>query len=85
MQRNGKLRHVAYAVVNTDYDQMLASKLMQGSSIPQLVLYRQTDRGWQRTRLIGAQSEEQVESFIGQSGPLDARRLENSAAAVGAE
>lgn len=85
MQRHGKLRQVAYAVVNTDHDQTLASQLMQGSSIPQLVLFRRTDRGWQRSRLIGAHSEEQIESFIGHTATLEVRHPVNAAAAIGAE
>jgi thioredoxin-like negative regulator of GroEL len=85
MQRHGKLRQVAYAVVNTDHDQTLASQLMQGSSIPQLVLFRRTDRGWQRSRLIGAQSEQQIESFIGHTPTLEVRHPVNASAAIGAE
>ena len=57
---------MAFAYVNTDADGELAGKLMQGGSIPQLVMYRKTDDGWTRKQLTGAQSTSNVEAFLGE-------------------
>jgi hypothetical protein len=37
---------------------------MQGGSIPQLIMYRQTGKGWERTQLTGSQSADTVAQFI---------------------
>lgn len=62
--RKGKLTGVAYAEVDADSQSALAGKLMQGGTIPQLILYRKTDTGWRRSLLIGAQSESTVETLV---------------------
>jgi hypothetical protein len=63
---------VAFAVVNTDRDSTLAGQLMQGNTIPQLVMFVKTDQGWSRRQLTGGQSTGDVEGFIasGASKPL---------------
>ena len=65
VERRGGLSKVAFAIVNTDRERSLANTLMKGGSIPQLVMYKRTPKGWRLFRLIGAQSPEQIESFIG--------------------
>lgn len=62
--RQGKLSGVAYAEVDADSQSGLAGKLMQGGTIPQLILYRKTESGWRRSLLIGAQSETTVETLV---------------------
>lgn len=62
--RRGLLKKVAFATVNADHQNSLAQKLMQGSSIPQLIMYRKTNNGWKRHLLVGKQSPEQIEAFI---------------------
>ncbi|MGY8769949.1 MAG: thioredoxin family protein [Pirellulales bacterium] len=62
--RAGKLKGVAYAEIDSDAQPELANKLMSGGSIPQLVLFRKTKKGWFRTRLVGAQSQGKVEALI---------------------
>jgi thioredoxin-like negative regulator of GroEL len=64
LEKKGGLRNVAFAYVNTDRQSELAGKLMKGSSIPQLVMYRKTDEGWKRQQLTGAQSTSSIEAFI---------------------
>ncbi|HUY31832.1 MAG TPA: thioredoxin family protein [Pirellulales bacterium] len=64
--KQGLLKKVAYAQVNTDKEAKLAGKLMRGSSIPQLIMYRKTEDGWKRYSLVGAQSAESIEAFINQ-------------------
>jgi len=62
--RRGALAKVAYAVVNTDQHRELSQQLMRGSSIPQLIMYRETATGWKRESLVGAQDPAAIESFI---------------------
>lgn len=64
VQRNGALKKVAYAYVNTDQQGPLAQKLMRGGSIPQLIVFRKTADGWKRDQLTGAHSASEVETFI---------------------
>lgn len=77
--RRGLLRKVAFAHVNTDRDSRVAKSLMQGGSIPQLIMYRKTSTGWKRHMLVGAQSPENVEAFINRGLELDsAERVQAS-------
>jgi thioredoxin-like negative regulator of GroEL len=64
LARQGVLTKVSFAIVNTDREQALAGRLMQGGSIPQLVMYRKTATGWQRQQLTGAQSVQAATSFL---------------------
>lgn len=62
MQRSGKLRRVAFTIV--DANDRLANKFMRGGSIPQLIVYHKTADGWRSERVIGGQSEAAIESMI---------------------
>jgi thioredoxin-like negative regulator of GroEL len=64
MERKGKLKNVAFSMLNVDRQDRLARHMMQGGSVPQLVLYTKTDKGWETRRLIGAQSEQAVQQLI---------------------
>jgi thiol-disulfide isomerase/thioredoxin len=76
--KQGLLKKVAYAQVNTDKEAELAKKLMSGGSIPQLIMYRKTQDGWKRYSLIGAQSAAKIEAFIKQGlEPEDAKLTSN--------
>ena len=72
VERNGGLKNVAYAYVNTDQQGPLAQKLMRGGSIPQLIVFRKTADGWKRDQLTGAHSPTEVESFIRARSQADA-------------
>ena len=64
LQQRGSLDKVAFATVNTDRDSAIASQLMEGGTIPQLVMFVKTDKGWTRRQLTGSQSLEGVEGFL---------------------
>lgn len=68
----GDLKNVSFAHVNTDRDGTLARQLMSGNLIPQLVMYTKTESGWKIDRLVGAQSPEAVEAFLGRAAPAQA-------------
>lgn len=59
----GGLNNVAYAQVNTDQEQALASKMMSGGTIPQLIMYYETADGWQRKQMSVGSAEE-VTAFV---------------------
>ncbi|MEX2112383.1 MAG: thioredoxin family protein [Pirellulales bacterium] len=64
LEKEGGLANVAFAYVNTDDESRLAGQLMQGSTIPQLILYHKTETGWKRQRIIGARAPSEVQTFI---------------------
>jgi thioredoxin-like negative regulator of GroEL len=61
---HGGLSNVAFAYVNTDAQSSLATQLMEGGLIPQLVVYEKTADGYKLSRLVGAQSVETVEGLL---------------------
>jgi thioredoxin-like negative regulator of GroEL len=61
----GGLANIAFAHVNVDAQRNLASQLLEGSMIPQLVMYEKVGDGWKMSRLVGSQSVEAVQGFIG--------------------
>jgi thiol-disulfide isomerase/thioredoxin len=67
---HGDLQNVSFAYVNSDQQSDLAGKLLTGKSIPQLVMYEKTAEGWKQTRLVGGQSAEAVEGFLGAAKPM---------------
>ncbi len=64
LQEAGDLAQVSFATVNTDQDRELADKLMQGGSIPQLIVYKQTEAGWQREQVTGAHSVTETRGLL---------------------
>ena len=78
VRKRGLLEKVAFAVVNPDRQGKLARKLTGGdSSIPQLILFRKTQDGWRRRKLMGSQSVGRVEKFIKQGITPNAATEEN--------
>jgi thioredoxin-like negative regulator of GroEL len=62
--RRGLLRRVAYAIVNMDRDREVATQLVNGGPIPQLVMYHRVGGHWRSERLIGGQDVGTIENFI---------------------
>ncbi|HEX3999619.1 MAG TPA: thioredoxin family protein [Pirellulales bacterium] len=62
----GGLNNVSFAMVNVDRDSTIAKSLMEGGSIPQLVMFVKTDKGWSRRQLTGNQSVSAVQGFVAQ-------------------
>ena len=67
VRQRGGLRRVAFAIVNVDRERELATQLTSGGPIPQLIVFHQTTTGWRRRVLIGGQTVETVENFIGEA------------------
>ncbi len=64
LKQSGDLANVSFASVNTDQDRELAGKLMQGGSIPQLIVYKKTETGWQREQVTGARSVNETRGLL---------------------
>lgn len=64
LRDRGRLHRVNYTTVNLDESSDLAGKLMQGGTIPQLIVFTKTPNGWHREQITGATSEDSVESLI---------------------
>ncbi len=64
--QRGLLGKVAFAEVNSDHEGVLARQLMEGGPIPQLIMFRKTADGWQRSSLVGSRSLGEIESFLQQ-------------------
>ncbi len=64
MQKSGKLQEVVVAQVDKDLQPELAKQVMNGSSLPQLIAFKQTEKGWKRYSLSGIQTEGRVQELI---------------------
>ena len=60
----GGLKNVEFAYVDADREPKLVDALARGNSIPQLIRFQKTDKGWKARYLIGAQTAKQVSSFL---------------------
>ena len=85
LQREGKLKTVNFAQVNTEQNAALANHLMRGNSIPQLIVYAKTETGWHREQITGATSEAAVEQLIKRATDAQAAAKEKAAKERGAE
>ena len=64
LEQQGALGNVSFAYVNTDRESALSQRLMRGGSIPQLVMFHKTDKGWVRQQLTGAHSVGDIQAFL---------------------
>lgn len=64
MEDKGELKGIEWATVNIDNEASLARKFMKGSSIPQLIMFEKTDKGWRRTHYVGVQSAEKIDAMV---------------------
>jgi thioredoxin-like negative regulator of GroEL len=65
MASRGGLNAVSYANVNAEEETELASHLMRGNAIPQLIIFSKRANGeWHREQITGTASEAQVLALI---------------------
>jgi thioredoxin-like negative regulator of GroEL len=82
--RRGGLGKVSYAVIDTDREPQLAGRLMRGTAIPQLIAFtRQANGEWRREQIVGATSEQQVQSLISRARDAQGTPNGESASAIG--
>jgi thiol-disulfide isomerase/thioredoxin len=63
VQNNG-LKDVEFTYVDVDQNLSLANRLAQGRSIPQLIRFEKTTKGWDRQYLFGIQTSDAVTTFV---------------------
>jgi thioredoxin-like negative regulator of GroEL len=76
IQRRGLFRKVAFAYVDLDKEKRLGRELTGRGPIPQMIMYRRTQKGWVQSKVIGGRSPDAVESFINQAVALDTKEKE---------
>jgi thiol:disulfide interchange protein len=65
LQREGGMRDVTFTTVDADSDRDVASQLMRGSAIPQLIVFAKSPDGkWHREQITGETSAANVKSLI---------------------
>lgn len=64
LARAGQLKGVQYVTINYDQNPTLARQLMRGNSIPQLIVFSKTEKGWHREQVTGATSTGAVAGLI---------------------
>jgi thioredoxin-like negative regulator of GroEL len=65
MKGSGELSEVVVAVVDKDTRPELAEQLMRGSTLPQVVMFKQDADGWKRYSLTGMQSQSRIRELLG--------------------
>lgn len=73
LQHSGQLDDVTLTVVNRDTQPELAGQLMRGRMVPQIILFSQTDSGWERLQLTGFQTQGRVRTLIQKAMSLGRR------------
>ncbi|XZE36752.1 thioredoxin family protein [Pirellulaceae bacterium SH501] len=67
MTKSGQLKEVVFTQVDKDAQPELASQVMQGNTLPQIVVFCEDDKGWKRFSLTGMQTERRVKELIGKA------------------
>lgn len=65
LEASGQLNDVSVAIVDRDAEPQLASQLMRGQMIPQIIVFAKGSAGrWERSQLTGFQSQGPVRQLI---------------------
>ena len=64
MNNAGDLKGVIFTQVDKDVQPEIAQQVMQGNTLPQIVVFCEGDQGWKRFSLTGMQSERRVKELI---------------------
>jgi len=62
----GALKEVAFTIVDVDANRKLADRLMRGSSVPQLVMFYDSQDGPRRVQINGVQDVDSIGDFVAQ-------------------
>lgn len=64
MKNSGQLKEVVYTQIDKDKHPEIASQIMQGNTLPQIVVFCESDKGWKKFSLTGMQSERRVKELL---------------------
>ncbi len=76
VEKAGGMANVEFAYIDIDRNRQLAAKLSKAKTIPQLIRYHRTPKGWKYNLLNGAHKVPEVTTFIktGSIRPLPAKQ-----------
>jgi len=64
MKGAGDFKEVVFTHVDKDSQPEIAQQVMQGNTLPQIVVFCESDQGWKRFSLTGMQSERRIKELI---------------------
>lgn len=64
MKKEGAFKEVVFTQVDKDSQPEIADQVMQGNTLPQIVVYCESEQGWKRFSLTGMQSERRVKELL---------------------
>lgn len=64
MKKAGELQEVVYTQLDKDAHPELADQVMQGKTLPQIVVFSESENGWKRFSLTGLQTPRRVKELI---------------------
>jgi len=64
MKNEGAFKEVIFTHVDKDAQPEIAQQVMQGNTLPQIVVFCESDQGWKRFSLTGMQSERRVKELL---------------------
>ena len=72
MKESGSLSDVIFTQIDKDLRPELAEQIMQGDSLPQIIVFAKSEEGWKKFSLSGIQSEGRVKELIRRASSRDA-------------
>jgi thiol:disulfide interchange protein len=70
MKEGGQLKEVVFTQLDKEKHPELASQVMQGSTLPQIIVFCEGDKGWKKFSLSGMQSERRVKELISRAAEV---------------
>ncbi|MCA9175771.1 MAG: thioredoxin family protein [Planctomycetales bacterium] len=64
LKRDGALDGVVYTTVDLDKENDIASKLMRGDKVPQLLVFHRSPAGWQKQHMVGLSTQAAVRAAL---------------------
>jgi thioredoxin-like negative regulator of GroEL len=64
MKNDGAFKEVVFTQVDKDAQPEIAQQVMQGNTLPQIVVFCESEQGWKRFSLTGMQSERRVKELL---------------------
>jgi len=74
MKDAGEFQEVVFTQVDKDSQPEIAQQVMQGNTLPQIVVFCESEQGWKRFSLTGMQSERRVRELIRRAAEVMPRR-----------
>lgn len=75
MKKAGELDGVVVTYIDKDQRPELASQLMKGDTLPQVVMFTKEESNWKRFSLTGMQSRNRMSELIGRAAAVVPNRI----------